>query len=104
MQCYGDDLESMMACSRGVQVLGVDDLTTARYVSERLGKTMSNGKIVPLRTPDEVIRDLSVGSRRQYVLRSGETPLLLQKVRYFEDRKLRGRFDPDPDFARFSGK
>ena len=99
MACYGDDLKSMIACSRGVQVLGADDLETARYISDVLGQHQNGQRTVSLRSPDEVMRDLEVETRRQYLLRAGAPPLLLRKVPYYQDRRLKGKYDEDPNFV-----
>ncbi|MFM9926753.1 type IV secretory system conjugative DNA transfer family protein [Variovorax sp. H27-G14] len=105
---YGDRWETFAGNAGILQFFGNNDLTTAEYISRRLGKTqiesMRRGEVSPdqsreglsgrtqtnelhdLVTPDEVMRLFSRGDRlrRQLVIWAGYHPLLLQRVEYYD--------------------
>jgi len=109
---YKNSVNSFVTNSRAVQVFGVSDEDSTKFVSNMIGKrTMkdkkSDKKAVALREPSEVAVDVAAESQRQYILRAGKAPLLLEKVRYFDSDLLGGnypgpfqdKYDPDPDYA-----
>lgn len=120
---YGKSVNAFITNSRAVQVFGVTDSTTTEYISNNLGKknltspklVESSRQNVPHRTPDEVAKDISRRGGRQYILRAGEAPLLLEKVPYYNGSPMPfigeifdtpiikglfdGKYDPDPDFS-----
>jgi type IV secretion system protein VirD4 len=122
---YKNSVNSLLGNSRAVQVFGVDDPETLAFVSERLGlRTVrhgrADGRIAPLRSPDEVARELDVDHRYQYVLRSGKPALVLERVNYYEDQHWKGSlglpasvmrrlypfwkmYDDDPDYKQPRG-
>ncbi len=102
---YKNSVNAFIANSRAVQVFGIADEETTKFVCAQVGeRTMAmlpgtqQLRTVPLRTPTEVAKDLVVdgegGSEFQYILRAGKAPLILEKVRYFEDRDRSGRTKP----------
>ncbi len=130
---YQASVNAFITNSRAVQIFGVFDQETCEFVSKHLGNrvpatllgTSANRLGVPLRDPSEVARDVEAGSGRQYILRAGMSPLLIEKVSYY-DRGLIGairnavrnklppwlqddfdksnwrvgQHDPDPDYKR----
>ncbi len=91
---YGDDWENFQSSAGVMQVLGVNDLTTAKMVSDRLGtqtvrtqNVQSGGEMGgqgetgrPLMTPDEVITQL--GNGRQIAFMAEGRGILLQNIFY----------------------
>jgi type IV secretory pathway TraG/TraD family ATPase VirD4 len=85
---YKNSVNAFINNSRAVQVFGVFDGETTKFISERLGNRTLNGvlrkatnnKSVNMRTPSEIALDISAESNRQYILRAGKAPLLLEKV------------------------
>jgi len=124
---YGDSVNAFVANSRAVQVFGVADEETKEFISKYIGDRTDDGnakiaaprRSVPLRQPNEVAIDIASENGRQYILRSGKAPMVLQKVSYydgapisgFEDfpifkRSLSGlfykKYDKDPDYIKSS--
>ena len=112
---YKNSVHSFIANSRAVQVFGVTDPTTTEYISKQIGNTVPSilaanrfNSSVPLRSPDEVAKDIERESNRQYILRAGKAPLVLEKVPYFDGALFggaypglfHGKYDPDPDHAK----
>lgn len=116
---YKNSVNSFINNSRAVQVFAVSDEATTKFVSERIGERSlglfglgARSNVVPLRTPTEVAKEVSVDTGYQYVLRAGKAPLLLEKVRYDESESGDARsgwpryfpfhqlYDKDPDFIR----
>lgn len=120
---YKQAFNTFIGNSRFVQIFGVDDPDTTRFVSERIGERSTQFVVgagtphrsVPLRTPSEVAREVHKDSGLQYVLR-GDKVHLLRRVNYYEDRHWHahlpvpaalmrkvypfwGRYAPDPDYA-----
>ena len=119
---YKNSVNAFINNSRAVQVFGVFDGETTKFISERLGdrtldgytRTATNNKAVKMRTPSEIALDISTESNRQYVLRAGKAPLLLEKVPYYEPpqskylyeaisskwfkARFEGMYDQDPDY------
>ncbi len=116
---YGGSFNSFLANSRAVQVFGVSDPETTKYISERLGsrplstlgKIARSNENVALRTPDDIEKDISKDSGRQYIIEAGKPPLLLEKVPYYNSApislfgakfwqyfsRFHGKYRMDPD-------
>lgn len=109
---YKKSVNSFIANSRAVQVFGVSDPETTEYISRQLGNSPAAslttgrfGSFVPLRSPDEVAKDIVADSHRQYILRAGKAPLVLEKVPYycggvlgdFHPGLFEGKYHRDPD-------
>lgn len=122
---YGPSVNAFITNSRAIQIFGVSDEETKEFVSKyigerRLGRRTKIGglnDVVSLRMPNEVMIDISADSGRQYILRAGKAPLVLEKVIYYDSapspllestgllgKKGRGLFeglyDPDPDYKK----
>lgn len=126
---YETSANTFITNSRAIQAYGVFDETTCEFISKQLGNRVPASVIgsganrlgVPLRDPSEVARDIEAGSGRQYILRAGKSPLLLEKVPYYQEGALEalgdqigkavpllrgrmpsarfvGRYDKDPDY------
>ena len=105
---YKNSVNAFINNSRAIQVFGVFDGETTRFVSERLGNRVmdsystkiKNHRTVPLRSPSEVSMDVSAESNRQYIIRAGKTPLLIEKVAYYDNSysKFKNLYDKDPDY------
>lgn len=111
---YKESWETFMGNAGLLQVFGNADLTTLKYVSERLGQTtvatisesqISKGQAmggfsgesvsystVPLMTTDEVARFFSRQSRAQILLWSGSNPIAADRVEYFSHPFFEGLF------------
>lgn len=119
---YKNNTNAFINNSRAVQVFAVSHGETTKFISEKLGhrqiksfvRNAKNNGIVKMRTESEVALDVSSESNRQYILRAGKVPILLEKVPYYEgaiskflaeniSRKLfgsrfEGMYDKDPDY------
>jgi type IV secretion system protein VirD4 len=104
---YGERWETFVANAGTVQFFGNTDLTTTKYISERLGRTpvevartgdvgpreREAGKsgrsesieLHPLLTPDEASRLFARDDRltRQLIFRAGKHPIIAQRVEYY---------------------
>ena len=120
IQIYGEHgVEAFIANSRAIQGFGLDGERTKKFFSSMLDKKkLPNGQIVELRTPSEVSREVAAHTGMQYILRAGNDPLILEKVKYFDSApfpRLRflsklpfigkyftgifdGLYDQDPDY------
>ena len=58
---------------------------------QRLPKAYSTGSARRLATPDEIIQ---MPPNLLLLLRQGERPLVVDKIRYFADREFAGMHDP----------
>lgn len=107
--------QTFLANAGAKQFFGTSDLDTARYISSTLGQetlsystqshTVQDTKFFgssttsqqlagrSLLTPDEV---LLMGARNPIVLISGESPYLLHRLNYLEDREYEGLYDKNP--------
>ncbi len=131
---YKNSVNAFVNNSRAVQVFAISDEATTKFVSDRIGERSMSAvpgtgqlmRVVPFRTPTETAKEVSTESNCQYILRAGKAPLILEKVRYYEDsgaprmlhrlplwmrRRLYARLYPfrelygqDPDFAPPSAK
>lgn len=111
---YRESWETFMGNAGLLQVFGNSDLTTLKYVSERLGQStvinISKGELsqqqaasgftgeslsqstVPLMTSEEVGRFFSRQSKAQLLLWSGSNPIAADRVEYFNHPLFRGKF------------
>ena len=117
---YGKEgADTFLSNSRAIQVFGVDGGATKEFVSQHIGEIAlksQKGRVVKLRTPSEASMDVSAESGRQYILRGGKPPLILEKVPYYRSAPLSflkwmpffkgafkgvfaGKYDPDPDYT-----
>ena len=104
---YGERWETFVGNAGTVQFFGNTDLTTTKYISERLGRTpvevartgdvgpreREAGKLgrsesielYPLLTPDEASRLFARDDRlkRQLIFRAGKHPMIAQRVEYY---------------------
>jgi len=105
---YGERWETFTGNAGILQFFGNNDVTTAEYISKRLGKTRvevaRQGEVAPeqsalglsgktnsielhdLLTPEEITRQFARSDRlkRQLVLWAGYHPMVLQRVEYFD--------------------
>ncbi|WP_309385747.1 type IV secretory system conjugative DNA transfer family protein [Cerasicoccus frondis] len=113
---YGSEVEAFIGNSRAVQVFSASDKPTAEFISERLGSRSLKGGLeasssgnLPLRSSSDVRLELDSEMGKQYILRAGKFPLLLEKVPYFRISwcqkllsklgiKFKRPYDPDPDY------
>jgi type IV secretion system protein VirD4 len=113
---YKESWETFMGNAGLLQAFGNADLTTLKYLSERLGQstviTVSKGEIsqsqaangftgesvsqtlVPLMTPDEIGRYFSRRSGAQLLLWPGSHPIAADRVDYFSHPLFEGKFQP----------
>lgn len=91
VELYGSEANTFISQSRAVQVFSLNDLDSLELVSKQIGARCSrrdggnSPRTVPLRMPDEVSKEISRESDKQYLLRAG-APLILERVRYYEDQ------------------
>ena len=104
---YGRKAGTFISNAAVLQVFGVNDTETAELVSKAIGKTdaqyhtrsWSDGKSSTaehiaardLINPDEIMR---LPENRMILLRQGQRPAWVTKIRYFEDPEFAGKFDP----------
>ncbi|WP_421754173.1 type IV secretory system conjugative DNA transfer family protein [Croceimicrobium sp.] len=122
---YKKSVNAFIANSRAVQIFGVADEETKEFVSNHIGdraletsmKIEHHRNIAKLRTSSEVAIDVAAHSGRQYILRSGKAPFVLEKVPYYDaapvewmkgtfgekgitEGLFKGLYDPDPDYIK----
>ncbi|OIQ19299.1 MAG: hypothetical protein BM557_06230 [Flavobacterium sp. MedPE-SWcel] len=104
---YDKSVNAFIANSRAVQVFGAVDDETKEFISKKIGTRLYTPKTktgsgttsrVPLVDTTEVEKDIKAKSKRQYVLRAGYAPMILEKVNYYEAKKFRGKYSKDPDY------
>jgi type IV secretory pathway TraG/TraD family ATPase VirD4 len=93
VELYGSDAKTFLSNSRAVQVFSLNNDDESLGLISRLIGTRHMEQIgadsfrtTPLRTPDEVGKETSRASNKQYILRDG-APLILERVEYYEDQK-----------------
>jgi len=96
---YGDAAQTFFANAGAVQFFGVNDLETAKHISETIGQETrvdGEGKTHgrSLLTPDELMQ---LKPEIQLVMLKGQAPAALKKVRYFEDPEFEKTWDIDPN-------
>lgn len=91
IEAYGDGANSFISSSRAVQVFGLSDQKSLEFISKKIGGRSTQSlagtnsmHTIPLRTTDEIEKEISAKGNKQYILRSGEAPLLIERVKYFE--------------------
>jgi type IV secretion system protein VirD4 len=110
---YPKRWRSFLANAGVVQAFGINDISTADYLSKMLGQRTvtvrqhgrsgesdrtrgsENYAVTgrPLLMPQEIMR---LPPEKQLVLLTGKPPILADRVRYFEDREFEGMFDRNP--------
>jgi type IV secretory pathway TraG/TraD family ATPase VirD4 len=100
-ELYGKDgADAFVSNVRAIQVFSLTGGSTARFVSDQLGKARSTRKedqTELLREPDEVTAEVAKENKKQYILRAGKPALILERVAYYEsatpwlDKILNGR-------------
>ena len=119
---YGQGAGTILSNAGILQIFNVADIDTASWVSRTLGvmtevfytsgtsKSFSPGQWDPttgttttlnlakreLLTPDEVMR---LAADLMLLIRPGEAPLGVQKVRYFADPEFQGLFESNPEIV-----
>jgi len=115
---YKDNWETFLGNSGIVQAFGNSDLTTCEYLSKRLGQitiataTAQNVSLnqqiagqtgintarinAPLMQPDEIERYFASHNNNQLVIQSGQRPLQLDRIAYYEHKAFRHLHEPDP--------
>lgn len=117
---YKDRFESFAANAGVFQAFGNVDLTTTEYASKRLGKTLVTGlrkadtaltqrdqgmsgrsespELYDVLTPDEVARLFARSDpfKRQLVMIAGLSPMVLQRVEYWDEEGPLGEFVEGP--------
>lgn len=99
---YGDVAQTFFANAGAVQWFGVNDIETAKQISETIGQqtvvmregdgdTSSHAR--SLLTPDEL---MNLPNETQILMFQGKRPLACQKLRYFDDPAFSGMWDIDP--------
>ncbi|MBW8321086.1 MAG: type IV secretory system conjugative DNA transfer family protein, partial [Rhizobium sp.] len=104
---YGRRAGTFLSNAGVLQVFGVNDVETAELISRSIGKTdaqyltrsWSEGKksssehisARDLINPDEIMR---LDRDQMILLRQGQRPARVHKLRYFTDPEFRGAFDP----------
>ena len=104
---YGKSVNAFIANSRAVQVFGAVDDETKEFISKKIGTRLYTPKTktgsgttssVPLVDTAEVEKDIRAKSKKQYILRAGYAPMILEKVKYYEAKKFYDKYDSDPDY------
>lgn len=120
---YGSSVNAFIANSRAIQVFGVADEETKEFVSKYIGerylppdeKRRRYNDVVKLRPEHEVAIDIGADTGRQYILRSGKAPLVIEKIPYYDSVPMKllkgveflgakrlgifnGMYDKDPDY------
>ena len=112
---YRDSWETFISNAGIATFWGNTDRTTLEYISERLGQTgvriqQPSGatpnarlagasatreelRVQRLLAGDEAARVLAKDHWRILVLAAGERPVILQRIRYYDDENFVGRFD-----------
>ncbi|MDL2410886.1 type IV secretory system conjugative DNA transfer family protein [Rhizobium calliandrae] len=104
---YGKRAGTFLSNASVLQLFGVNDIETAELVGKTIGKTdaqyftgsWSEGKSSTsehiaardLINPDEVMR---LPSDQMILLRQGQRPALVRKLRYYDDPEFKALFDP----------
>lgn len=122
---YGSSVNAFIANSRAIQVFGVGDEETKEFVNKHIGqrylppdkKRRRYNDVVDLRPQHEVAIDIGADTGRQYILRSGKAPLIIEKVPYYDSAPVKwlkpfdilgkkrlgvfdGMYDKDPDYRK----
>lgn len=91
---YKNGANSFISSSRAIQVFGLSDLDSLEFISKKIGGRSTQSlagtnsmHTIPLRTTDEIEKEISAKSNKQYILRAGESSLVIERVEYFENEK-----------------
>lgn len=99
---YGEAAQTFFANAGAIQWFGVNDIETAKQVSETIGQTTvlmherdgdTKSHARSLITPDEL---MTMDGDKQIVMLQGQRPALTWKIRYFDDPAFTGMWDIDP--------
>jgi len=99
---YAEAAQTFFANAGAIQWFSVNDIETAKQVSETIGQTTilmrerdgdTKSHARSLLTPDEL---MTMNDQAQIVMLRGERPAMTLKVRYFEDQAFAGMWDIDP--------
>lgn len=94
---YPHSWETFIANSETIQIMRVNDMTTARYFSEFMGnKTAYSGTQPvsrPLMFPQEIMK---MESDEIVILRAGKGPMKLKSIPYFKEPRFDGKFRQNP--------
>lgn len=116
---YEKSWETFVGNAGLLQFFGNSDLTTLKYISDRLGESTviteggSQGEIsvsqaaagftgrsgsintnfIPLMNSEEVSRFFSRQSRRQLIFWPGSNPIALNRIEYYTDKLFQGQWD-----------
>jgi type IV secretion system protein VirD4 len=107
---YGKRAGTFLSNAAVTQVFGVNDVETAELIVKTIGKTdaqyvtrsWSEGKSSSaehvsardLINPDEILR---LPENRMILLRQGQRPAWVQKLRYYDNAEFKGLYDPPND-------
>ena len=106
-EIYGKDFNTFEASARAIQVFSVADKETREFISEKLGKAplrdlgdiSRSNEAVEIRSASDVEKDVAPDTLRQYIIERGKPPMVIERVPYYESKRLKDRYDPDPDYA-----
>lgn len=107
-EIYGNGVNTFVSNSRAVQVFAVTDEETKKFVSEKLGNRPLLGlggiarsnENVALRSTDDIDKDISAASGRQYIITAGQSAVLAERVPYYaKGTRFSGKYAPDPDYG-----
>jgi type IV secretion system protein VirD4 len=94
IKAYGNGANSFISSSRAVQVFGLGDPESLEFISKKIGGRSTQSlagtnsmHTIPLRTTDEIEKEISAKGNKQYILRAGQAPLIIERVEYFESEK-----------------
>jgi type IV secretion system protein VirD4 len=99
---YGDAAQTFFANAGAIQWFGVNDIETAKQVSETIGQTTvlmferdgdTNSHGRSLITPDEL---MTMDNEKQIVMLQGQRPALTRKIQYYSDPAFTDMWDVDP--------
>ncbi|MEL6931565.1 MAG: type IV secretory system conjugative DNA transfer family protein [Pseudomonadota bacterium] len=99
---YGDAAQTFFANAGAIQWFGINDIETAKQVSETIGQTTivmperdgeTNSHGRSLVTPDEL---MTMDSRTQIIMLQGKRPAIARKISYYDDPAFSGAWDSDP--------
>lgn len=96
---YAEAAQTFFANAGAVQWFGLNDIETAKQLSETIGKTTIGGLASSthgrsLMTPDELMK---IPSSSQIVMLQGKDPAVLSKIEYYSDTDFSGLWDRDPN-------
>lgn len=93
-ELYGSEANTFLSSSRAVQVFSLNDFVSLEQISKQIGIRLRNDgmSISPvqgaaLRMPDEISKETARHAGKQYLLRAGAAPLVLERVKYYEDKE-----------------